>query len=281
MLLFVSPCTADYICTRIIYEYDSLYRLTQAIYTESITATFQYGYDSVGNTEIITKTIGPETPVEECEFNKANQLIDSEDDLGTTEDKYNDNGKLEQILPPGATPGNPTSAIAYEYDQRNLMTGSKTNPTGSGWVDQAGYVYDGAGSRVQQLDYTGDPTITTTYINDILGLTQVLVADDGTNEVYNLFGLDLISQDSGGEIRGLLADGLGSVRTEMVVGDVEAVITYSPYGNPLEQTGTSDTTYGFTGEEYNDSTGLLYLRARYYSPYIYRLLTPDPIRITD
>jgi len=114
--MFVSPCTADYICTRIIYEYDSLYRLTQALYTGSITATFQYGYDPVGNMEIITKTIGLETTVEERDFNKANQLIESEDDPGTTEYTYDDNGNMEQIMPPGANPGNPVGATAYEYD---------------------------------------------------------------------------------------------------------------------------------------------------------------------
>jgi len=105
--MFVSPCTAEYSCTKIGYEYDSLYRLTEAAYSRSITATFQYGYDSVGNIEIITKIIGLETTVEEREFNKANQLIESEDNPGTTEYTYDGNGNMEQIIPPGATPGNP------------------------------------------------------------------------------------------------------------------------------------------------------------------------------
>lgn len=50
---------------------------------------------------------------------------------------------------------------------------------------QAGYVYDGASDRLQQVDYTGASPITTTYTNDVFGLTQVLVADDGTAQVYN------------------------------------------------------------------------------------------------
>jgi RHS repeat-associated protein len=131
-------------------------------------------------------------------------------------------------------------------------------------VLQAGYVYDGANDRLQQIDYTGATPITTTYTNDVFGLTQVLVADDGTTQVYNLFGLDLISRDSGSEVRTLLVDGLGSVRTEMVGSVVETATTYTPYGEVLEQVGASGTVYGFTGEQEDGATGLLYLRARYY-----------------
>lgn len=84
------------------------------------------------------------------------------------------------------------------------------------WVLQAAYVYDGANDRLQQVDYTSGTPVTTTYTNDVVGLTQVLVADDGTSQVVNLFGLDLVKQDSGAEVRTLLGDGLGSVRLEMV-----------------------------------------------------------------
>jgi len=92
------------------------------------------------------------------------------------------------------------------------------------------------------------------------------VADDGTRQVVNLFGLDLVSQDSGSAVRTLLVDGLGSVRLEMVAGVVETATMYEPYGEVLEQVGTSGTVYGFTGEQEDSATGLLYLRARYYSP---------------
>lgn len=46
---------------------------------------------------------------------------------------------------------------------------------------------------------------------------------------------------------------------------VETATTYSSYGDTLAQSGTSGTVYGFTGEQEDSSTGLLYLRARYYS----------------
>jgi hypothetical protein len=148
------------------------------------------------------------------------------------------------------------------------MTGHSASPDGTAWVVQAAYVYDGAGDRLQQVDYTSGSAITTTYRNDAVGLTQVLVADDGTEQVYNLYGLDLIAQDDGAETRTLLADGLGSARMEMVGPAVETVTIYSPYGELLAQTGDSGTTYGFTVEQHDGATGLLYLRARYYNPYL-------------
>jgi RHS repeat-associated protein len=136
---------------------------------------------------------------------------------------------------------------------------------------------------VQQVDHTDGTPITTTYTNDNLGLSQVLVASDGTTTTHNLFGLApsassgqaLIHQDDGTTTRTLLADGLGSVRMEMVDGAVETVTTYEPYGNLLAQTGTSGTTYGFTGEQHDAATGLLYLRARYYNPGLQLFMTRD------
>jgi hypothetical protein len=91
--------------------------------------------------------------------------------------------------------------------------------------------------KAKQVEY-----YTTKYVNDVVGLTQVLVADDGTNEVVNLFGLDLIGQDRGGEVRTLLVDGLGSVRLELKGGDVVAATTFSPYGEALAQAGLATSS---------------------------------------
>jgi len=49
---------------------------------------------------------------------------------------------------------------------------------------------------------------------------------------------------------------------------------YDPFGTEIQQSGTQQTTFGFTGEE-TDSNGLVNLRARNYSPYISQFLTID------
>lgn len=62
---------------------------------------------------------------------------------------------------------------------------------------------------------------------------------------------------------------MGSVR-EIVQGDADAPVVmtrdYTPYGEVLSQTGEDSSGYGFTGEMFDAQTGLVFLRARYYSP---------------
>jgi RHS repeat-associated protein len=52
---------------------------------------------------------------------------------------------------------------------------------------------------------------------------------------------------------------------------------YDAFGNLLASSGSSGNTYAFTGERWDGSTGLLYLRARYYDPEVGRFVGRDPI----
>jgi RHS repeat-associated protein len=192
-------------------------------------------------------------------------------EIGTTSYLYDDNGNLTLQIPP-----NGSSWLHYAFNQRNLMISHTLSISGTSPQLQAAYSYDGSSNRVQQVDHTGTTPITTTYTNDIVGLAQVLVADDGTAQTHLLFGLDLISQDDGNATRYLLADGLGSVRVEMVDDAVATATTYEPFGNVLQQAGSRGTVYGFTGEQYDTSTEQLYLRARYYNPTLHAFMGKDP-----
>lgn len=170
------------------------------------------------------------------------------------------------------------------YDQRNLMLTHTLSYNGDNPQLQAEYLYDGDGHRVRQTDYTGETPVTMTSINDVAGLAQVLVMTDGETQTTNLFGLGpsagsgqaLIGQDDGRGFRTLLADGLGSVRSEVVNGEVMATMTYDPFGTILDERGHNSTTYGYTGEQFDDVTGLLYLRARYYNPGLHTFMGKDP-----
>jgi RHS repeat-associated protein len=55
---------------------------------------------------------------------------------------------------------------------------------------------------------------------------------------------------------------------------------YSGWGDvvrtELSQTSNSHGHYGYTGQEYDEEAGLLYLRARYYDPNIGRFISADP-----
>jgi RHS repeat-associated protein len=71
-------------------------------------------------------------------------------------------------------------------------------------------------------------------------------------------------------------DGLGSVRS--VLDHTAAVLWatgYTPNGQGYAAAGTDPTLYGFTGEP-SDANGLVYLRARHYSPALGQFINRDP-----
>jgi RHS repeat-associated protein len=73
-------------------------------------------------------------------------------------------------------------------------------------------------------------------------------------------------------------DALSSVRQVLdPAGSVTLAQSYDPFGNVLEVAGSAESGFGYTGEQVDASTGLVYLRARYYSSYLNRFISPDTI----
>jgi hypothetical protein len=91
-------------------------------------------------------------------------------------------------------------------------------------------------------------------------LTVVLF--DGTTAY--VYGLDLVSQQTGIYEEYPLRDAFGSIRQ---VTDQSSAITgyksYEPYGDVLTSSGLDPMDYGYAGE-WTDASGMQYLRARYY-----------------
>ena len=73
-------------------------------------------------------------------------------------------------------------------------------------------------------------------------------------------------------------DGLGTV-TDLTdsTGATAKSYSYDAYGNIVDQTGTVEQPYTYTGREFDAESGLYYYRARYYDPQIGRFLSQDPI----
>jgi RHS repeat-associated protein len=120
--------------------------------------------------------------------------------------------------------------------------------------------------------------VPTTYTLDLAaGLVQVLVQQDTTGATRYLYGVTRIGEQQPSGWAYHLGDALGSVRQ---LADDSAQVTlargYMPYGELLWSVGDGSSAYGYTGEDWNTVTQLVFLRARYYSAAAARFTQQDP-----
>lgn len=121
------------------------------------------------------------------------------------------------------------------------------------------------------------PGTVTTYTQDLVApLPVVLQARTGSATTQYLYtpGTRPLAQNSGAW-EYLLPDALGSVRQIVDAdGNVTLAESYEPYGSVLTSTGTASSIFAYAGEQL-DTTGLIYLRARYMNPRLGLFLTED------
>jgi RHS repeat-associated protein len=60
-------------------------------------------------------------------------------------------------------------------------------------------------------------------------------------------------------------------------GSIKTIYLYDAFGQVQKEMGHVDNDFQFTGEQMDDETGLMYLRARYYDPEVGRFVTRDPM----
>src|SRR5262249_10085087 len=143
---------------------------------------------------------------------------------------------------------------------------------------------------VLQLDGVGTPTGHSAYLYDVRdrriesnenGVIR-RYAYDGLNPIlkFNASGqivsrrlyaegvAKFLADETSGATRCVLTDHHGTVRDLLANdGTVLAHYSYDSYGQPLGAAALSvENDLRYIGREYNDATGLLYLRARYYAP---------------
>ena len=242
------------------YTYDALDRVDYARYVDGGTATF--GYDANGNRTTVsaggvTTTYGYDT---------LGQLTSIADNAGTPLDlslTYDLNGN--RIAVTDDTTSTVTRSYAYDWDNR------LTEATVSGTATDYAYL----GDDTRQSTTVG--ATSTDYLYDrTAGLPQVL--DDGTSGYLHDVTGNLASIDGSGEATYPLQDGLGSVR--LTVNDSGTALgarEWDAWGNLRTSTG-SGYGFGWAGEQYDASSDLTYLRARYYSPGTAQFLSRDTVQ---
>ena len=245
------------------YTYDSLYRLTSETITEGKKVTvYTYAYDNVSNRILKTEN-GAET---EYVYNALNQLVSDTE----TSYEYDLNGNLVRVI------GSAQSAL-YEYNAENKLI--RATVQNGVLVTEESYTYDYQGNRTSKATHRSDGvTEYVKYLNDNSSLTNVLaeIGSEGSVQAYYTIGADLISQERDGNVSVYLYDGHGSVvGLANENGKVTDTYAYDAFGNLLDSTGSTKNCYRYCGEQFDETTGLHYLRARYMDTSTGRFISQD------
>jgi RHS repeat-associated protein len=249
--------------SRVDYAYDAIDRvISEARFDANAVIAGQtaYGYDSAGN--LTTQVVdGVSTAFA---YNADSQLVSG----GGSTYAFDGAGNLVS-----ATQG--TLVTLYTYDSRGRMT-SVLSPDGT--LTQYGYDSDG-------LRQTKDnPDTHVKYLTDRYsptGVPQVVRETDATGATLSSYvhGTELLEKNLTGAFSFYHEDGLGSTRAVTdVTGQSVETDSYSAYGTPTAETGSSGNAYLFAGQQRDAETGLYYMRARYYDAIHGRFLERDPAR---
>lgn len=237
------------------YDYDTVYRLLEAAYlpghnlNASAFREYDYAYDLASNrTQEVTTVAGSPSTIN-FTYNVANQLTSD----GSNTYTYDNNGNLTN-----------DGSDTYTWDRANRLKS----------VGSTSYEYDGAGNRIQKTV----SSTTTDYLLDMMTHLPIVVAEttgmNTTRYVDSPIGL-LAQEDNAGNWIQPVQDGLKSTRGVVNASFVmQESRLHDPYGKPFGTTGTSQTDFGFTGEQ-TDANDLVFLRARYYNPNMGTFLSKD------
>ncbi|HEX9967958.1 MAG TPA: RHS repeat-associated core domain-containing protein [Solirubrobacterales bacterium] len=280
------------------FEYDNLDQMKKVAMKKGAEtlASVSYTRDKVGQVKTMSSTGLPGAAELEYTNDEKNRLTKA----GATEFKYDaaDNptsvaatsysyDKASQLEKGGGVSfsfdklGNRTKATpeagpatTYGYDQAGNLISVNRAAEGEVKKIEDAYAYDGNGLRASQ-------TISGTkksFAWDVSAGLPLLLSDGTNNYVYGPGGQPIAQIDAEGKVHYLHHDQLGSTR--MLTngsGEVKGAYSYKPYGAIEAQTGTVKTPLGFNGQYTNESTGLIYLRARTYDPVTAQFVSVDPL----
>ena len=95
-----------------------------------------------------------------------------------------------------------------------------------------------------------------------------------------VYGIGLIGEETGSSFKTYHFDYRGSTAAITDInGNITDTFTYNTYGNLVSRTGTSEIIFLYNGQDgvVTDENGLIYMRARYYSPELRRFINADII----
>jgi RHS repeat-associated protein len=274
------------------FAYDKLRRLTNAWIGSSspsspvgnpYTKKIDYNYDDDANRTSVVVTPYQQSPsTTSYTTNNLNEYTD----IGGTSQSHDANGNLTD-----------DGTLLFEYDYMNHIVRIKRKSDSS---VVATYRYDALGRRVEK-----DADDVERYIRSIVAetLSHIVAVYDGANNWQQSFAwndeidgiqmleqADVLDYDTDGNTTETTRsfyhrNALGSVMEITDLNEATAVAyRYDPYGTvTVTRGGAPQATdplgqcWTFTGRFLDEESGLLYYRARYYSPLRGRFLQRDPV----
>lgn len=180
------------------------------------------------------------------------------------------------------TPPDPAPQVPYTWDDNGNLV--ERGDDEFAWDYEDRLVEATVGATTTTFAYTGDGlrhsrTVgqdTTVFTWDIAAGLPVVLDDGDARYVYGATGL--ISQVTVADTYYYLPDGLGSTMvTTNSAGNVANAYTYDVFGAPRSTSGAQANEFEFAGEQVDASTGLQYLRARYYDFEVGRFISREPL----
>lgn len=246
------------------YTYDNASRLTNIAHQgpAGVIESLSYVYDAAGNRISLSRSNGTASNLPAA----AQAAYDAANEQGVFNGlpaTFDANGNL-------TTSADATGTTTYAWDARNRLIAR----SGSG-INES-YAYNASGRRISKT-MNG---VTTQFLYD--GKDIVTEISGGTVSASYVRSLNIdepfVRRTAAGN-EFYHVDALGStLGLTNQTGAVQASYHYEAFGKTTVA-GTSSSPFQFTGRE-NDGTGLYYYRARYYSFFLHRFVSEDPIRFS-
>ena len=240
------------------YTYDDRDWVTNRRTVDLVTEEYTddpFTYDAAGN---LQNLIGDNTPT----YDSNNRLTEYQGNAL----HYDAEGNME------VTPFADYYVQHYTYDTKNRLISDQIEFSAS---------YNADNLRYRVTDRDDINLYDHTYLSDTnCRLSRALVRYDNytDNVTYYLHGLGLVGEYTNGSFKTYHFDYRGStVAITDNTGNIIDTFEYDTYGKQTARTGNTDTPFRYNGRdgvmtEYN---GLLYMRARYYSPDMRRFISAD------
>ena len=229
------------------YTYDTLGRVTKRTVKNHCNETLSeeaFNYDAAGNV-----TSAPDSSLQ---YDTNNRLI-----------SFNGNSVSYDL--DGNMLSNGSLSCTYDSANRLITAGGHT------------YTYNAEDVRIRNLCAEED----TTYTYDTnCRLSKLLCKTTNGVTTKYLYGVGLIGEEVNNAFKTYHFDSRGST---IAITDASGTITdtfaYDTYGKLISRTGTSKVIFGYNGRDgvVTDDNGLIYMRARYYSPEMKRFINADII----